>query len=141
MEQGRGPRHEYSSVIVHRRPDLEARFKELGILPGERLAVAESAWRMGLDRAQEIDYLFVESNGHILNAARVLGAERVTQRDIDEHPEVEGRVRFITSHHLPDFVERLIGVEVGSFRHRNPVRYATLVHDLVSDTATFEAVH
>jgi hypothetical protein len=129
----------YDVVMLHRRPELEQGLKDLGVMAGERLAVAESAWRIRLDRARQIDFLFVESDGAILHAAKVLGAEMVTQRDIDDgHPEVKGRVRFITSHHLPEFVDRLIGSEIP--RHRNPVRYARLVHDLTDDIGILDPV-
>jgi hypothetical protein len=48
----------------------------------------------------------------VLNAATVLAAERVTTRDVEEMPNLDGRIRFITSHHVPDYVEDLIGTEV-----------------------------
>jgi hypothetical protein len=84
-----------------------------------------SAWRVAFARGERTDFLLVESEGEILYVAKVLGVERVTAREIAAMPKLEGRIRFITSHHVPDFVEALIGTAVPEeLLNRNPVRYA-----------------
>jgi hypothetical protein len=133
------PIRRYAAVIVHRRPELEQGLKDLHLGPHDRLAAAEAAWRVAMQRGTRTDFLLVESNGRILYAAKVLGVEGVTARELAEMPKLKGRIRFITSHHVPDFVNDLIGTAVDKeFLSRNPVRYAEIVHDVAAKTVVLE---
>lgn len=130
------PAQIHRGVLVTRSPERRAALEDNGFGGTDQLATAEGSWRISLDKAKAAKYLFVQTAGEITDAATILDAERVPRRRVAAHPELnlEGRVRFITSHEVPSAIERLIGTTVGS--NRNPVSHIEVHHDPINDTAT-----
>lgn len=126
----------HRAILVTRSPERRAVLEENGFDSTDQLATAEGSWRVSLDKAKAAKYLLMQTAGAITDAATILDAERVPHRRIEAHPErnLEGRVRFITSHEVPPAIERLIGTTVDA--NRNPVSHVEIHFDPVNNTAT-----
>jgi hypothetical protein len=120
----------YRVLVVHRRPDYEQALIQAGASQADRALIASLSWRLSMERAAQVEFLVVESDGKILDIQASLGAERMPGRFAEG---ADGRIRLITSFDLPVFAEDLIGTDIpAELLVRNPVRHCKWVLDLAT---------
>ncbi|MGH9023059.1 MAG: hypothetical protein ACRDV9_08165, partial [Acidimicrobiia bacterium] len=109
-----------------------------GAGPHDRAIVASMSWRVSMERAEQVDFIVVESEAKILDVQANLGVERLAARFTSDDDRLKDGVRFITSFHVPDFAERMIGGDVPSgLLIRNPVRRAGWLRNLETRAVTW----